>query len=156
MTTTLSARRVPTWAREGLVAGMVGALVGGVPSTLHALTTGRDPLEASLAAGSILLPHEQRRGRLLPGAVLAHGTISLAWGLVLSRVLSRRRPLLAGSAAGLAIAGLDLGILGRRIPRVRRLPLGPQLADHAAYGAAVGVTLAAIRRRHGLDAPTAC
>ena len=128
--------------RAGLVAGTVGAIVGGIPSTGHALVTGRDPLEATFAAGTILLPNEERRGRLLMSAAVAHGAISLVWGLVLVRVLPRRHPVLAGTAAGLAIAALDLGIVGRRIERVHRLPLGPQLADHAAYGAAVGAVIA--------------
>ena len=128
--------------RVGLVAGAVGALVGGIPSTGYALATGRDPLEASYAAGALLLPHEERRGRLLISAAVTHGAISLFWGLVLVRVLPRRHPVLAGTAAGLAIAALDLGILGRRIEPIRRLRLGPQLADHAVYGAAVGAVIA--------------
>ena len=41
----------------------------------------------------------------------------------------------AGALAGLAIAALDLGLVGRRFPRIRALPLVPQLADHAAFGA---------------------
>lgn len=129
-------------ARVGLVAGTVGAIVGGIPSTGYALATGRDPLEASYAAGALLLPHEERRGRLLISAAVAHGAISLFWGLVLVQVLPRRHPVLAGTAAGLAIAALDLGILGRRIDPIRRLRLGPQLADHAVYGAAVGAVIA--------------
>ena len=128
--------------RAGLVAGTAGAIVGGIPSTGYALATGRDPLEASYAAGALLLPHEERRGRLLVSAAVAHGAISLFWGLVLVRVLPRRHPVLAGAAAGLAIAAVDLGIVGRRIEQVRRLPLGPQLADHAVYGAAVGAVIA--------------
>jgi len=128
--------------RVGLVAGAVGALVGGIPSTGYALATGRDPLEASYAAGALLLPHEERHGRLLISAAVAHGAISLFWGLVLVRVLPRRHPVLAGTAAGLAIAALDLGIVGRRIDSIRRLRLGPQLADHAVYGAAVGAVIA--------------
>ncbi len=128
--------------RVGLVAGTVGALAGGIPSTCYALATGRDPLEASYAAGALLLPHEERRGRLLISAAVAHGAISLFWGLVLVRVLPRRHPVLAGTAAGLAIAALDLGIVGRRIDPIRRLRLGPQLADHAVYGAAVGAVIA--------------
>jgi hypothetical protein len=126
----------------GLVAGTVGALIGGIPSTGYALATGRDPLEASYAAGALLLPHEERRGRLLISATVAHGAISLFWGLVLVRVLPRRHPVLAGTAAGLAIAALDLGIVGRRIDPIRRLRLGPQLADHAVYGAVVGAVIA--------------
>jgi hypothetical protein len=54
---------------------------------------------------------------------------------------------LAGGLAGLGIAALDLGIVGRRVQRVRALPLAPQLADHAAYGAAVGWVLARRRER---------
>ncbi|HET9422840.1 MAG TPA: hypothetical protein VFO49_16990 [Nocardioides sp.] len=131
--------------RVGLVAGTVGAIAGGIPSTAHALVTGRDPLEASYAAGAILLPHEERRGRLLMSAAVAHGAISLFWGVVLARVLPRRRPVLAGAAAGLAIAAVDLGTVGRRIERIRTLPLGPQLADHAVYGAAVGAVIARAR-----------
>jgi hypothetical protein len=41
----------------------------------------------------------------------------------------------AGALAGLAVAALDLGVAGRRFPRVRALPLVPQLADHALFGA---------------------
>jgi hypothetical protein len=134
--------------RDGLAAGAVGAVVGGLPSTVHALATGRDPLEASLAAGAILLPEEHRRPRLLGAAVLTHGSVSLLWGVLLALVLPRRRAVLAGAVAGLAIAALDLGVFGRRIPAVRRLPLGPQLADHVAYGATVGLVLA---RRAGRD-----
>jgi hypothetical protein len=46
-----------------------------------------------------------------------------------------------GAACGLAIATLDLGVLGRRFPEVRSLPLWPQIADHAAFGAVVGWAL---------------
>jgi len=139
--------------RVGLVAGTVGAIVGGIPSTGYALATGRDPLEASYAAGAILLPREERSGRLLISATVAHGAISLFWGMVLVRVLPRRHPVLAGAAAGLAIAAFDLGTAGRRIERVRRLPLGPQLADHAVYGAAVGAVIARCEKRSTAQPP---
>jgi hypothetical protein len=56
---------VPKTVRAGLWA----AVLSGAPSTLHALATGRDPLAATLAAGSILLPGETRRTRLLAAAV---------------------------------------------------------------------------------------
>ncbi|MBA2331824.1 MAG: hypothetical protein H0V94_03430, partial [Actinobacteria bacterium] len=52
-----------------------------------------------------------------------------------------------GAAAGLAIAALDLGVAGHRFPRVRALPLAPQILDHLAYGAVVGSVLE--RRRRG-------
>jgi hypothetical protein len=116
-----------------LRAAVWAAALSGVPSTLHALATGRDPLAASLAAGSVLLPGETERGRLLAAAVPVHLGVSLAWTLVLDRAGIRTAR--GGAVAGLAIAALDLGVLGRRLPRVRALPLGPQLADHAAFGA---------------------
>lgn len=113
---------------------------------LHALATGRDPLEATLAAGTLLLPRETRPERLAAAAVPVHVALSLGWGVVLARVLPRRRAPLWGAAAGLGIAALDLGVVGRSFPRVRALPLAPQLADHVAYGVCVGV---ALRRRRG-------
>ena len=132
---------------DAVVAGGAAALAGGVPSTVHALVTGRDPLEATLAAGSILLRRAARRERLLVAAVPVHLALSLGWGVVLGALLPPRRATLAGAAAGLAIAVVDLGVVGRRFPEIRALPLGPQLADHVAYGATVGWVLT--RRRNG-------
>ena len=109
------------------------AALSGIPSTVHALATGRDPLEAALAAGSVLLPHETSRAKLAAAAVPVHLALSLGWTLALDR--ARVRTARAGALAGLAIAALDLGVAGRAFPRVRALPLGPQLADHAAFGA---------------------
>ena len=134
--------------RDGLAAGAVAAIPSGLPSTLHALVTGRDPLEATVAAGSILLPREQRTPVLLAAAVPVHVALSLGWGVVLAGTL-RHPTVPRGIAAGLAIAALDLGVVGRRFPRVRALPLLPQLADHAAYGA---VAAAMLRRRRPRDA----
>lgn len=125
---------------HALRAGLWAAALSGAPSTLHALVTGRDPLEAAIAAGSIVLPGETRRGRLLAAAVPVHLGVSLGWALVLER--ARVRGALPGALAGLAIAALDLGVLGDRFPRIRKLPLLPQLADHAAFGAIAGRLLA--------------
>lgn len=122
-----------------LRAAAAGAVVSGIPSTAHALLTGRDPLEATLAAGSVLLPRETSRTRLVAAAVPLHLALSLGWTVVLDRAGVRGAP--AGAAAGLAVAALDLGVVGRRFPRIRALPLLPQLADHAAFGAVVGALL---------------
>ena len=121
-------------------AAVWAAALSGAPSTLHALATGRDPLAASLAAGSVLLPGETDRARLLAAAVPVHLGVSLAWTLVLDRAGVRTAR--SGAVAGLAIAALDLGLLGGRHPRVRALPLGPQVADHAAFGAIAARLLA--------------
>lgn len=109
------------------------AVLSGAPSTLHALATGGDPLAATAAAGSILLPRETSRARLVAAAVPVHLALSLGWTLALDRAGVRSAR--AGALAGLAIAALDLGVAGRAFPRVRALPLAPQLADHALFGA---------------------
>lgn len=123
-----------------LRAAAAAAVLSGIPSTVHALATGRDPLGATLAAGSILLPRETRRPRLLAAAVPVHLALSLGWTVALDRTGVRGAP--AGALAGLAIAALDLGLAGRRFPGIRALPLGPQLADHVAFGAIAGHVLA--------------
>ena len=125
------------------MAGGVAAAVSGIPSTAHALVTGRDPLEATMAAGTLPLPGETRRGRLVLAAGPVHLAVAVAWGIVLARALPPKPTLFAGAAAGLAIAAFDLGTVGRLFPRIRALPLLPQLADHALYG----VTAAAVLRR---------
>jgi hypothetical protein len=120
-----------------LRAALVAAAVSGLPSTAHALATGRDPLAATVAAGSMLLPHESRRPVLVAAAVPAHLGVSLGWTVVLALLPARRRSPTWGAAAGLAIAAVDLGVVGRRTARIRALPLLPQLADHAAFGVVV-------------------
>jgi hypothetical protein len=115
-------------------------VLSGAPSTVHAVATGGDPWAATLAAGSVLLPHETRRGRLVFAAAVLHGALSLGWAAVLARVL-RRPSVVSGAVAGLGIAALDLGLIGRRLPGIRALPQAPQVADHVAYGVAVAVVL---------------
>ena len=130
---------------DGLLAGAVAAVVSGIPSTAWALITGDDPLEPTLAAGSMLLPRETRRDRLVAAAVPVHLAVSAGWGVVLGELLPRERELSTGALAGLGIGALDLGLVARLFPRVRALPVGPQLVDHVLYGATVGWVLA--RRR---------
>jgi hypothetical protein len=132
---------------DALAAGGAAAVLSGLPSTVHALVTGGDPLAATRAAGAIALPREGPTRRLLAAAVPVHLGVSLGWAVVLAAVLPRRRTVLAGAAAGLAIAAVDVGTVGRRVPRLRALPIGPQLADHVAYGAVVGAVLANRRQR---------
>jgi hypothetical protein len=127
--------------RAGLRAGAVAGVFSGTPSTLHALLTARSPLDAVRAAGTLLAPDDSSPHRLLLAGAVAHGVISLAWGVVLATLLPRRRSVLWGAGAGLAIAALDLGVVGRRRRRLAALPVLPQLADHAVFGALVGAVL---------------
>ena len=127
--------------RDVLVAGLAGAVLSGAPSTTYALAARESLLEGALAAGTILLPRERRTAPLLASATVAHLALSLGWAAVLARVLPRGRRRRWAPAAGLAIAALDLGVVGRRIPAIRALAPGPQVADHVAYAVAVAVAL---------------
>ena len=131
----------------GVRAGLVAAVLSGAPSTVHALATRQDPLEASRAAGALLLPHETRTTRLLAAAVPVHLALSLGWATVLAAALPRRRTTAWGALAGLGIAALDLNMPGERTARVRRLPVKPQVADHLAFGIVAGAVVARLRRR---------
>jgi hypothetical protein len=135
--------------RDAIVAGALAAILSGVPSTVHAVLAGDDPFEPSLAAGTLLLPRESRRGRLLAAAALAHLLLSLAWAFVLTATLPRRRTMAVAPIAGLGIALLDLGVVGRRFPRIRALRMLPQIADHLAYATVVGAVLERRRSRSG-------
>jgi hypothetical protein len=131
-----------------LHAGLVAAVVSGAPSTAIALARGDDVLDGARAAGALLLPRETRTLPLLAAAVPVHLALSVGWAIVLERVLPRGREPLGGLLGGLAIAALDLGLIGRRLPPIHALPQPRQWADHAAYGLAVGAILARRRRVH--------
>jgi hypothetical protein len=121
---------------EILKAGLVGAACSGLPSTVFTLARGESLLDGARAAGAIVLPREDRTAVLLAAAAPVHLALSLGWAAVLASL--PRQGLGTGLAAGLAIAALDLVLIGRRIPAIRALPQGRQWADHAAYGLSVG------------------
>ncbi|MDP9067305.1 MAG: hypothetical protein M3N53_03015 [Actinomycetota bacterium] len=130
---------------DGFAAGAIAAVVSGAPSTAVAVATRSDVLEPTLAAGSILLPHEERKTRLVLAAFAVHMLLSLGWGIIISALLRGRASAVRGVLAGTGIGVFDLLVIGRRWPRIRDLPFAPQLADHVAFGLTVGVVL---RRRH--------
>jgi hypothetical protein len=138
--------------RDALHAGLIAAAVSGAPSTAVALARGDDVLDGARAAGKLLLPRERRTLPLLAAAAPVHLALSLGWAIALDHALPRGREPLGGLLAGLAIAALDLGVIGHRLPAIRSLPQPRQWADHAVYGLAVGVVLA--RRR--VHSPARC
>lgn len=109
----------------------MAALVSGAPPTAWELATRRSVLESTRAAGVLL-----GRRSLVRGA-LAHAAISLWWTWAFRRA-GWTRPR-RGATAGRAVAVVDLGVIGRRIPAVRALPVLPQVADHLAFGLVVGL-----------------
>ena len=114
----------------------VASVASGVPSSAYALLRGRDPraqgVAATRAIGTLVWPGAPG---LVRGA-LAHGGVSLAVGGALGVTLPRRWSVVWGALAGLAIGWVNLAVIApRRYPAIAALPLGPQLADNAAFGA---------------------
>jgi len=134
-------------AGDALVAGLAGAALSGVPSTVWALACGDDVLDGARAVGAMVLPRERRTPVLLAVATPVHLAISLGWAAVLTRALPAGGEAATGVAAGMGIAALDLVAIGRRIPAIRELPQGRQWADPAAGGLFVGLALRARRAR---------
>ncbi len=127
------------WGDVAFAAAVAGTL-SGAPSTAWALVRGRSVLESTRAAGT-LIPGRRHRPSLVAGAAV-HVVISTFWTAVLAAAAARRPIRMAGAAgAGLAIAAVDLGVIGRRYPAIRALPTVPQWLDHAAFGAVVATTL---------------
>ncbi len=125
---------------DGLMAGAVAGVVSGAPSTVVTLARGRSLAESTRAAGTLL------GAPTLPRGVVAHGALSLGWGVVISTLVAPRHRLAGrvalGAGAGALIAVLDLGLVARRrFPSIDRLGFPPQLADHVLYGAVAGAAL---------------
>lgn len=128
-------------------AAIAAGVLSGVPSTLHALVTRRDPFGSVRAAGTLIVPGDAPPMPRFVAGLAAHGTITLLWTIVLALVLPRRRTAWWGALAGAGIAALDLGIAQRRFPAIAALPRGAQIADHIAFGTIVGLVLGRSRPR---------
>jgi hypothetical protein len=137
--------------RDGLAAGAIAAVPSGIPSTLHALITKRPVLEATEAAGSLIAPRARSTKALVTAAIPAHFILSIGWGIALSFMLPKRRTPLWGALGGIAIAVFDLGLVGRRLQRIRDLPPAPQVMDHVAFGVIVGYALRSLRATRSLS-----
>jgi len=84
-----------------------------------------------------MVTHSEKGLIWIVSAVPVHIAVSLWWAVLLAHALPRRRRVLIGGLAGAAIAMFDVRVVGRRFPRIHALPLGPQIADHVAFGAVV-------------------
>jgi hypothetical protein len=127
--------------KDVLLAGGSAAVLSGIPSTVHAWWTGADVLEATRAAGAMLIPAQSSDVALFAAATVVHGSISLFWAAVLVWLLPRRHIFVGSLAALAAIAVLDLRIIGRLFPEIYALPFWPQFADHLAFGAVFAAVL---------------
>ena len=135
--------------RELLYAWLLATLpLSGIPSTVYALLTGGDPLEATRAAADMLLSSESSLIRMLLAATLVHASVSLFWSIVLWLALPRRRTMLWALLASAAIALVDLRVIAPAFfPQVAALAFWPQFTDHLMWGACYSVGLSLGRPR---------
>lgn len=128
--------------RALLYAWLLATLFSGIPSTLYALLTGGDLMEATRAAGAMI-----SRPDSIAAAALVHSSVSLFWALLLWLVLPYRNTTLWAMLASAAIAILDLkAIAPLFFPEVAALDFWPQFADHLMWGACVGLAFQYRRR----------
>lgn len=134
--------------RDLLYACLAATLFSGIPSTLHAILTGGDPLEATRAAGAMLAPPTASTTALVLAAAVVHPAISLFWTAVFALLLPRGHLLAWAVLGSAAVALLDLLLIAPLFfPSVAALPFWPQFADHLMWGALLGGTLQLRQRR---------
>src|SRR4051794_36362370 len=80
--------------RQTVIAAAVAALLSGIPSTLMAWRNGGDLMEATRAAGAMLISPRASDLALFSAAALVHCTISLFWAAILVWLLPRKRVVL--------------------------------------------------------------
>jgi hypothetical protein len=121
------------------LAALLAGIIGGVPSTLYAVASGGNWLDSINAIAAITNAENLSFGWRICVATVIHFTISFFWATALMAFLPQRRVLLCASAAGGAIAVIDLLLLAPILfPEVAALSFWPQLADHVVWGGAVG------------------
>ena len=135
------------WVIDVLVAAAWAALLSGIPSTLYAVLTAGDPMEATRAAGAMLISYEASDTELFFAAGVVHVAITLFWAFILATLLPRRHLVWWCVAAAALIAFLDVKLIARAFfPEVYALDFWPQFADHVAWGATLGLALEWRRR----------
>ena len=130
-----------------IVSGGCAAVLSGIPSTLYAWFSGGDVLEATRAAGAMLIPATSTGTELIFAAALVHVGVSLFWSLILVHLLPQRHTVRWAIAALALIAVLDLRVIGQLFPEILALSFWPQFADHIAFGAVLGSVLAYRRKQ---------
>lgn len=104
-------------------------------------------MEATRAAGAMLLRSETSFEKLFLAAAIVHASVSFFWVIVLWLALPYGHTMLWALLASVAIALLDLRLIAPAFfPDVAALAFWPQLADHLMWGACVGLTFRRRRR----------
>lgn len=134
---------LPRFTRRDLAwAWLMATIFSGLPSTAYALLIDTDPLEATMAAGEMLLPMNARPAQLFMAAAVVHCSVSAFWSVVFGAMLPRRHVVFWALVGSAAVALLDLRLIAPLLfPPVAALAFWPQFADHLMWGALLGATL---------------
>ena len=117
-------------------------LFSGLPSTVWALLTGSDPLEATWAAGAMLMPMGAGPRLLFASAALVHLTVSLLWALIFWALLPQRHVVLWSVVGSAVVAIVDLRLIAPLMfQSIVALEFWPQFADHLMWGTCLGIVL---------------
>jgi hypothetical protein len=123
-------------------AWLIATVFSGLPSTAYALFIDADPLEATWAAGGMLLSVSAPPAQLFLAAALVHCSVSAFWTMVFGALLPRRHVMAWALAGSAAVALLDLLLIAPLFfPSVAALAFWPQFADHLAWGVLLSTTL---------------
>jgi len=135
---------------DAVWAAAISGILSGIPSTSWVFLTGGDLLEAGRAAGNLLLPATSTAAALLGAGAVAHAAVTAFWSVALSAALPVRHTVAWGALASLGIAALDLGLIGKFFPLIKALAIGPQIADHLAFGVVAAAVIVWRRRRRAI------
>jgi len=119
--------------KQIIAAGIIGILLSSIPSTIYYRVTSQNILEPFLSIGLIFIDLSHFYLLILISAAL-HFLISLFWSMVLKFIIPNKKQLLFGMFTGIAIALIDLIIIGSHIPGIANLEFFPLLADHVLWG----------------------
>jgi hypothetical protein len=116
---------------------------------VYAFLTHRDVLEATRAAGAMLIRPDAPLAALIAAAALVHAVVSFFWASVLRFLLPPCHIAVWAMAWSAGVALLDLRVIAPIFfGSVASLPFWPQFADHLMWGACLGVTLQLRLRRN--------
>jgi hypothetical protein len=138
----LHAAREPRFWKDVLIAWLISSGPSGLPSTILAVATGGDPMEATRAAGLMVVSPDAAPNEILLAATAVHMGVAFFWTAVLGLALPRERRLLWSLLAGVGIAVLDLRVIaGLFFPSIVALSFWVQLLDHLAFCGLVALVL---------------
>ena len=120
----------------------IAAFLSGIPSTALAYFTGKDMMEATRAAGAMLIAPDSSTSSLVLAATVVHGTLTFFWASILTLFVPREHAVSYSCIVMILVGIVNLCIIAPLFfPSVVALSFWPQMMDHAALGFCFGIVL---------------